>query len=60
MHRLWTDYLAGRPALCPRRPDLTVPIGETLPDVPIIPAQRSHGKPGTQARRSLVAASLVG
>src|ERR1700722_12256923 len=45
MHRLWTDYLAGRPALCPRRPDLTVPIGETLPDVPIIPAERSHDKP---------------
>ena len=45
MHRLWTDYLAARPALCPRQPDLRVPIGETLPDVPIIPPERSHDKP---------------
>jgi hypothetical protein len=60
MHRLWIDYVAAPPPLCPRPAELIVPIGETLPDVPIIPAQRSHGKPGTQARRSLVAASLVG
>jgi hypothetical protein len=58
MHRLWIDSVAASPLLYRRPAELLVPIGETLPDVPIIPAQRSHGKPGTQARRSLVAQVL--
>jgi len=48
MHPLWSDYVAARQPLCPCPVELIVPIGETLPGVPIIPAQRSHGKPGTQ------------
>jgi hypothetical protein len=45
MHRLWKDYLVGRSPLWWRSSDLIVPIGETLPDVPIIPPERSHDKP---------------
>jgi len=44
MHRLWIDYLEAPRALCRRHSDLTVPIGETLPEVPIIPPERSHDK----------------
>ena len=50
MHLLWIDYVAAGPPLHPCLAELVVPIGETLPDVPIIPAQRSHGKPGTRLR----------
>jgi len=59
MHLLWSDYVAARPPLRACRAELIVPIGETLPGVPIIPAQHFHGKSGTQTRRSLVAASLA-
>jgi hypothetical protein len=44
MHLLWNDYLAARLRLGPPRRDLIVPIGETLRDLPIIPAERSNGK----------------
>ncbi len=50
MHRLWNDYLASRPPLSGPAADLIVPIGETLPDVSIIPAERSHGKSWSGAR----------
>jgi hypothetical protein len=44
MHRLWNDsVVVGPPLRCPSG-ELIVPIGETLPDVPIIPPERSHGK----------------
>ena len=49
MHWLWIDYLAAHLSLCRRSSDLMVPIGVTLPDVPIIPAERSHGKSSTKA-----------
>jgi hypothetical protein len=55
MHPLWSNYVAARPPLGPCPVELIVPIGETLPGVPIIPAQRFHGKPGTRTRRSHVA-----
>lgn len=59
MHPLWTDYLAARLALSLGRDDLTVPIGETLRDVPIIPAERSHDKPENAPRPSRAAATAT-
>jgi hypothetical protein len=50
MHPLWIDYLAASLPLCRLATDLIVPIGETLPDVPIIPAERSHKKPAMVPR----------
>src|SRR5580704_5052504 len=47
MHRLWIDSVAGRAPLLAPSAELTVPIGESLPAVPIIPPHRSHDKPRT-------------
>jgi hypothetical protein len=58
MHRLWKDYLVGRSPLWWRSSDLIVPIGETLPDVSIIPAERSHGKSWSGARGIFATAGL--
>jgi hypothetical protein len=58
MHPLWNDYLVGRPPLWRPSPDLIVPIGETLPDVPIIPPERSHGKSGMALADLIAAATL--
>jgi hypothetical protein len=44
MHLLWNDYLADRAGVGPSVGELTVPIGGTLPRLPIIPAARSNGK----------------
>jgi hypothetical protein len=50
MHPFWTDYFAAGVALCQQPRDLIVPIGETLPDLPIIPAECFHGKCWTSGR----------